>query len=145
MRTELTLETIAAFRDRFGQLHDAVIYNISFDLFPFHDRKPDTMILRLGAVDTLKEDDNKWTYLIFTIEEVVEYSLKKKKDYDSSVLQEVFIGFLEDTIYMDFNPHTLTYQTASEFTESLTSPYSVLFMVAAKKCYWEEVIQEDLF
>lgn len=144
MRTELTAHTYDRFRNRFGRLHDAVIYQITCSLFQNVRPRSYTIVFHMGApvIEAIPKNPPTWCDFTLTIEDVSHYIFKQAPNYIASILTGAVIGFYDDFVYLDFFPTDFQYDSVDNFHAAFDSQRSVRCMVVGKRCYWEEQERE---
>lgn len=134
MREELLPSNLEDFIERFGTFHDAVIHDVKLNLFG--KIKPYTIVVTIGTQDLNSDLDNNWINIIFEIEDVSKFTLKKGRRYDFSIIFELNIAFYDNEVFFDFFPFT-SKPTGPEDFEDIPDVHDPRFAVAGKKCFWE--------
>jgi|GEM_PF-6140163 len=134
MRKELSPDTLAELEKHFGTFHDAVIHNVSFELFS--KSKPYSVCITVGTQDLTLAPPNNWINLTFEIVEITKFILEKTRNYDFSIIFQLNIRFFDDEIYLDFFPYTENPMSIDDFWRRADSK-GPIFIVIGKKCYWQ--------
>jgi hypothetical protein len=130
---ELNPETIDQFRERFGQLHDAVIHAIHLELFS--QTEPDRAIIVLGAQDKNANPAWSWVNLTLIIDEVTNFHLKKSEDYTFSIVFEMITGIFDEKVHINLFPMGEPDRIESFQYDSCGK--GCVGIVIGKKCAWQ--------
>lgn len=135
MKQELTIDTLQELQARFGTFHDAVIHSVEFNIFDSKIGKDGRDERNINIVLGVKDINQQWFNLTFTIIQPTKYVLSKERRYSIGVVFNLNIDFFQDEVFLDFFPRNRKSVAPSDFEDNLDLN-SVNFLVIGKKGYW---------